>query len=170
MFRYLFGWLQPIKHSFLKLTQAEAVKKIYENTQVFQDLMVPTSKMTDSLRAIDRLLKVYPLWLCPFRLWNDPGLLRTSDGLDTDVYVDVGIYGTVRVKRNEYHVERTMHELEDIVVKFNGFQMLYGDTYRTRDEFRQMFDHGLYDQVRKQYKCKEAFPEIYDKVNKKVRD
>ena len=29
----------------------------------------------------------------------------------------------------------------------NGFQMMYADSYMTREEFRLMFDHTLYDKV-----------------------
>ena len=47
--------------------------------------------------------------------------------------------------------------------------MLYGDTYMTREEFRQMFDHKLYDEVRKNLECEEVFPEVYDKVCKAAR-
>lgn len=47
--------------------------------------------------------------------------------------------------------------------------MLYADMYMTREEFRQMFDHKLYDQTRKKYNCEDAFPEVYDKVSKAAR-
>jgi len=47
--------------------------------------------------------------------------------------------------------------------------MLYADTYMTREEFRAMFDHSLYDQMRAKYQAEEAFPEIYDKVSKAAR-
>ena len=47
--------------------------------------------------------------------------------------------------------------------------MLYADTYTTRKEFRQMFDHDLYDRIRKKMGCEDAFPEVYDKVNKAAR-
>lgn len=61
-------------------------------------------------------------------------------------------------------------KVENFVIQHKGFQMLYADTYTTRDEFRQMFDHTLYDKVRDTLPyCKEAFPEIYGKVNKNVR-
>jgi delta24-sterol reductase len=43
--------------------------------------------------------------------------------------------------------------------------MLYADTYMTRTEFREMFDHSLYDRVRTKSKSAEAFPEVYDKVS-----
>lgn len=160
----------PVKVSFLKLTQPETVKRLYEETQVIQDLLVPTSTMAGCIREFDKLVNVYPLWLCPFRLPNEPGMVHPAEGLQEDMYVDIGVYGTVKVKRGQFHAERTTRQLEDIVVKAKGFQMLYADTFRTKDEFRQMFDHRLYDRMRKQLKCEEAFPEVYDKVNKKVRD
>ncbi|XP_055295777.1 delta(24)-sterol reductase-like [Sitodiplosis mosellana] len=170
VFRYLFGWLMPVKVSFLKLTQTEAVKKMYEQTQVLQDILVPTSKMADTLRKFDRLIKVYPLWLCPFHLWNEGGLVHPAPGLDDDMYVDIGIYGTAKVKRCQFHAELTTRQLEDIARKANGFQMLHADCYQTKDEFRQMFDHRLYDRMRKELNCEQAFPEIWDKINKNVRD
>lgn len=160
----------PVKVSFLKLTQPETVKRLYEETQVIQDLLVPTSTMAECIRGFDKLVKVYPLWLCPFRLPNEPGMVHPAEGLEEDMYVDIGVYGTVKVKRGQFQAERTTRQLEDIVAKAKGFQMLYADTFRTEQEFRQMFDHRLYDRMRKQLKCEEAFPEVYAKVNKKVRD
>lgn len=47
--------------------------------------------------------------------------------------------------------------------------MMYADSYMTREEYRQMFDHTLYDQVRKSLNCEKAFPEVYDKVSRKAR-
>jgi delta24-sterol reductase len=56
------------------------------------------------------------------------------------------------------------------ILFFNfSFQMLYADSYRTKEEFRQMFDHKLYDTMREQLGCKKAFPDVYDKVNKQAR-
>ena len=49
------------------------------------------------------------------------------------------------------------------------FQMLYGDTYMTREEFHKMFDHKLYNEVRKNLECDKVFPEVYDKVCKAAR-
>jgi delta24-sterol reductase len=55
------------------------------------------------------------------------------------------------------------------VREMNGYQALYADTYMTRDEFYQMFDHNLYNQLRKKYGCEKAFPEVYDKISKEAR-
>lgn len=46
---------------------------------------------------------------------------------------------------------------------------MYVGTYLNIDEFKTMFDHRLYDQMRQHLDCKYKFPEIYDKVNRKAR-
>lgn len=160
----------PVKVSFLKLSQTETVKQLYEKTHIIQDLLVPTSTMAECIRGFSKLVNVYPLWLCPFRLPQQPGFVHPAEGLGDTMYVDIGIYGTVKVKRDQFHGERTTRQIEEIVVKVNGFQMLYADTFQTNDEFRQMFDHRLYDRMRNKYNCKAAFVEVYDKVNKRARD
>ena len=52
---------------------------------------------------------------------------------------------------------------------FFSFQMMYADSYMSKEEFRHMFDHTLYDEMRQKYDCFSAFPDVYDKVNKKAR-
>ena len=47
--------------------------------------------------------------------------------------------------------------------------MMYADSYMTREEFQEMFDHTLYNEMRTKYQCRKAFPEVYDKVNKSAR-
>ena len=46
----------------------------------------------------------------------------------------------------------------------NGFQMMYADSYMTRDEFRLMFDHTLYDKV-----LNGLFHKQLNKFSKKLR-
>ena len=48
--------------------------------------------------------------------------------------------------------------------------MMYADSFMTRAEYRSMFDHRLYDSVRRRLDCVAAFPEVYDKVNRAARD
>lgn len=43
---------------FFFRTQAEAVKQLYGETQVSQDLLVPQTAMADCIRKFDK-------WLCP---------------------------------------------------------------------------------------------------------
>lgn len=47
--------------------------------------------------------------------------------------------------------------------------MMYIGTHLNINEFKTMFDHNLYEQTRQHLNCESNFPEVYDKVNKRVR-
>ncbi|KAJ1530360.1 hypothetical protein ONE63_005272 [Megalurothrips usitatus] len=165
VFRYLFGWMTPPKVSLLKLTQTKAVKTLYENNHIIQDMLVPIDTLKDAVLFFDKEVEVYPLWLCPFRLPSEPGMLRVpADAM----YIDIGVYGVP--KRPGFDPKQTTRRIEAFVAKAKGFQMLYADTYTTKEEFRSMFDHTLYDKMRARLKCDRAFPEVYDKVCRKARE
>lgn len=54
--------------------------------------------------------------------------------------------------------------VEDFLRSCGGYQGNYSYTYQTREQFRNMFDHSLYDQVRSELESDKAFPEGYDKI------
>ncbi len=80
--------------------------------------------------------------------------------------MDVGVYG---VPKSSFHNEKTTKRIEAFVKDKRGFQMLYADSYLTKEEFEAMYDLKLYREMRTRYKCEGAFPEVYDKVNKRAR-
>eukprot|EP01080_Neovahlkampfia_damariscottae_P004721 gene4721-8305_t len=165
IFRYLFGWLVPPKVSFLKLTQTKEVRELYKNHHVVQDMLVPLSLMEKSLKVFDDEWKVYPLWICPFVLpKTTKGLLTNKT--DEEMFVDLGCYGTPKVKN--FEVKSSHRTVEKYVRDVQGFQMLYADTYMTREEFREMFDHELYDKMREKYDCEKSFDDVYGKVSQRV--
>ena len=63
-----------------------------------------------------------------------------------------------------------MRAQEDSFFPVPSFQMLYADSYLTEPEFEAMFDHSLYKRVRQRYACEQAFPSIYEKVNRNARN
>ena len=70
---------------------------------------------------------------------------------------------------HRFDAVHTTRKVEEFVRKVGGFQMMYADSYMTKTEFRQMFDHTLYDKMRVKFNCEGCFPEVYDKVNKSSR-
>ncbi|XP_076812306.1 delta(24)-sterol reductase-like [Clavelina lepadiformis] len=164
VFRLIAGWLVPPKVSLLKLTQGETVKKLYEDHHVVQDMLVPIRKMKECLNTFDKEIKVYPLWLCPFYLPDNPGMIHPTNK-DGEMYMDIGAYGEPRTAN--FNNVKTIRRLEKATKDFGGFQMLYADSYLTKAEFHAMFDHTLYGKVRASISfCEERMPEIYDKVHK----
>ena len=70
---------------------------------------------------------------------------------------------------HRFDAVHTTRKVEEFVRKVGGFQMMYADSYMTKTEFRQMFDHTLYDKMRLKFNCEGCFPEVYGKVNKSSR-
>lgn len=164
LFRYILGWMVPPKVSLLKLTQCETLRRMYEEKQFIQDMLVPMGRLCDALNCFHEEVKLYPLWLCPFMLPSQPGLVHAKGNAD-QMFVDIGAYGVPHPDK-PFHCRDTTRRVEEFVRSVDGFQMLYAECYMTREEFHEMFDHTLYDKLRKKLNCKKAFPEIYDKVCK----
>lgn len=58
IFRYLLGWLMPPEVSLLKLTQPEAVAKLYEKAHVIQDMLVPVEHLEKAIEVFHRTIEV----------------------------------------------------------------------------------------------------------------
>lgn len=172
LFRWLLGWM-PLKIGILKITETETTRKLYDENVIAQDMLVPISKLVESLECFDREFDIYPLWICPTRIIDGkhPGLLRAyrkETGEVDELFVDIGGYGRPTVR--PYNPRKALRNVEAFVRKCNGYQALYADTFMTREEFREMFDHTAYDAMRQKLPlCKQAFPEIYDKVSADAR-
>lgn len=58
IFRYLFGWLLPIKISLLKLTQTKTLRELYKKRHIVQDMLVPLDDFEDALKCFHQEIKV----------------------------------------------------------------------------------------------------------------
>ncbi|XP_019752424.1 delta(24)-sterol reductase [Hippocampus comes] len=165
-FRWLFGWMVPPKISLLKLTQGETIRRLYEQHHVVQDMLVPMKHLEAAITRFHQDVEVYPLWLCPFLLPPGRGMVHPK-GEEEELYVDIGAYGEPKVKH--FEATASTRRLEKFVRDVHGFQMLYADVYMDRAEFWDMFDGQLYHKLRQELGCKDAFPEVYDKISKAAR-
>ena len=66
--------------SLLKLTQGKTLKKLQDEKHIIQDMLVPISDGERSMEFFHDQVEVYPVWLCPFKLPNNPGMLKTGSG------------------------------------------------------------------------------------------
>ena len=158
---------------------------MYEKQHVIQDMLVPMKKMKDSLEVFHNSYQIYPLWICPYRAYDNgskgvphrnflkiPKDLSANrnedDGSKYEMYVDLGAYGVpaaVKEKRS-FDIVSVSRSVEQYITGIHGFQMLYADSYLSYDEFREMFDHTHYDEMKAKFDPRGGFPEVYDKVCK----
>lgn len=187
LFRLLLGWAVPPKVSFLKLTQTQAIKDLYDRSHVIQDMLVPMSKFAEAYNVFDQEYDIYPLWLCPYRavsykdeeaphrcfLKEPKKLTKGKDYLDGDkevsyeMYVDLGAYGIPRTvkEKKPFDIVDVSRKVERAVHSMDGFQMLYATSFMTFEEFKEMFDHRHYHAMKEKYDPKSAFPQVYGKMS-----
>uniref|UniRef100_A0A914CYZ3 Delta(24)-sterol reductase n=1 Tax=Acrobeloides nanus TaxID=290746 RepID=A0A914CYZ3_9BILA len=167
LFRYTLGWAMPPKISLLKLTTPKPVRNLYDRHHVLQDFLIPLTHLPEAVELLHKEVQIYPMWLCPFNLPSIPGMVRQRTGRNV-LFVDVGVYGNCTLET--YDAKETTRKLEKFVRDVEGVQLLYADTYMTPAEFWEMFDSSLYDWLRVKYDCKEAFPNVYEKVCRAARE
>ncbi|KAI9203019.1 24-dehydrocholesterol reductase-like protein [Polychytrium aggregatum] len=173
IFRYFLGWLMPPKVNFLKYTQTEAMRAHSLEVHVAQDFLLPIECMKEGLKLCHETYEIYPLWLCPHAVFKtEPqGAIRApTNGQDIEQYVDIGVWGIPGpvTRGQRYDVHWGNQTYEKWLRENRGYQAMYAVSEQTRDEFNEMFDQELYDQVRNKYKCKGVFMDAYDKIFAKV--
>jgi delta24-sterol reductase len=158
----------------LKYTETQTTRRLREKFHVVQDMLVPIRHLKQSIVYFDEHFRLYPLWLSPMAIKDNggqPGFVhpfRTKEGAVDEMYVDIGAYGTPGKKGFDNAVALPL--LEKFVIEHGGYQALYARTFMSREDFRKMFDHTGYDDLRERLPyCRQAFDEVYDKVSSKGR-
>ena len=89
-----------------------------------------------------------------------------------NMYLNLGVYGIPReLKAGGSGWFPTIHAirgLERLIRSVNGFQHTYCDTFQTREEFEDMFDHKLLETWRVKLGSDKLFPCVYDKIRPEI--
>ena len=180
LFRLVAGWACPPRIQFLKLTTTAGIRELTFTKQVFQDIVLPLTSLERAIELSEHLFDIYPVLVYPCAIFDHgdgAGQLRpprpdtrVPSNKKMGMYNDLGVYGVpAAVKRGEpYNATLAMRAMEHFTREVGGYSFLYADTFMHEDEFREMFDHTLYDQVRERYGANGAFPTLYEKTKPEV--
>ena len=71
-------------------------------------MLVPIADLKASLECFHQEVEIYPIWLCPFKLPNNPGMLRThyQDGEMAKMLADVGVSGVHHNTLKKKHIKK----------------------------------------------------------------
>lgn len=182
MFRWLLGWLMPPRVSFLKLTMVPKMVEYYNSRFVAQDILVPLHKTADCMEFLHDEYDIYPLWLCPHRIFKtrmgtmldceqgyDEEPLAQGDTPEAQMYTDLGIWYTPGhiLHGEQFDAAQASDNMEKWLIDNNGYQTLYAITELTEKNFWTMFDKTLYQKCREKYGAIGKFMDVYYKVGKR---
>eukprot|EP00924_Labyrinthula_sp_SR-Ha-C_P013583 augustus_masked-scaffold_5-processed-gene-7.48-mRNA-1 protein AED:0.41 eAED:0.43 QI:0/-1/0/1/-1/1/1/0/488 len=160
-FRVLFGWLFPPKVTFLKLPATKEIKKEMMTERVYQDIVLPIHTLEEAITKAADLFKIFPILVYPSLIHKRKGQFQTKG--KEGMFYDLGVYGIPKVSRKE--TVQGLRQMEEYTRKHGGAPFLYADTFMSREEFEDMFDLTLYEEVRKKYNAEGSFPHLYDKTS-----
>lgn len=172
-YRYLLGWLGAPKVSLMKLTMTPQIRREVIYKHVVQDMIVPMDNMSEAIDKFHEWFNIYPLLFFPVAVFDHgkhEGFIRNPPkclpGKNYQMYFNLGAYGVPQLVREkqEWDAIRNLRAMEHYARDKGGYQLVYTDLFHTRDEFRSMFNHDLYDRMRAKYNALGAFPEVFDKV------
>jgi delta24-sterol reductase len=174
LYRLLWGWMGAPEVSLLKLFQGPVVRRSSVYAHVVQESIMPIDRLPEGIEKFDNWYGVYPLLVFPIRIYDrgegsgflTPRKENLIPGKDWGIWVDLGAYGAPRaVKQGKnWDPKINIREMEHWTRDIGGWQAPYTDLFCTKKEFRQMFNHTLYDQQRLKYNAIGAFPEVFDKI------
>ena len=83
-----------------------------------------------------------------------------------DCRVDLAAYGVPKDVREgkSWDAKKAYRAFDKWTRDVGGFCPFYTDLFCTRKEYRQMFDHTLWETCRKRLGADDAFPEPFDKI------
>jgi Delta24-sterol reductase len=174
LYRCLWGWMGAPEVSLLKLAQGPVIRKASVYAHVVQESIMPVRNLAEGVEKFDNWFGVYPLLVFPLRVYDrgehsgmlSPQKRSLAKGKDWGIWVDLGAYGAPRlVKEGKmWDPKENVREMEHWTRDKGGWQACYTDLFCTPKEFKQMFNHTLWEKMRKRLDCDDAFPEVYDKV------
>jgi delta24-sterol reductase len=174
-FRYTMGWMLPPNMTLLKGTRPEQERENTIRKQVWQEFAFPAQHFAEMVARAHDEFEIYPLLAYPCKVIDHGGIVRLPGNHgkpyggkpETGAFLDIGIYGIPRrIKDGDERFDAVtrVRRFEKRVRELGGFLHTYCDVFSTEEEFREMFDHTLWQEMRKKYEADGTFPTIYAKV------
>ena len=137
--------------------------------------ILSAGKFQEALEMSNTLFNIYPLLVYPCKVKQRGGMMKVNTKIGqngTQMNLNLGIYGVPPELEADVFplfpmIER-VRKLEQWLRDNGGFQHTYCDSFQTEEEFHVMFDHELYNEMRKEYKAEGHFPTVYDKTRPEI--
>jgi len=174
LYRFFWGWLGAPEIGLLKLFQGPVIRQNSVYAHVVQESCMPVRRLAEGLEKFEEWWDIYPLLVFPLRTYErgersgflNPFGKNLAPGKKWGIWVDLAAYGVPKSVRDggTFDAKKIVREFHQWTEDVGGWCCYYTDLFCTRKEYRNMFDHTLWDKCRKRLNANDAFPEPFDKV------
>jgi hypothetical protein len=135
--------------------------ELAERCLVNQDMGMRLGRLEEGIEYVQKNLGVYPLWNCPAGQGTTQLAFAVPRKLaaNPEMVVDIGIYGEPTVPG--YRNFEQMNALQ----RFVDVPSLWGVSYLTPAELREVYDFSAYEAVQEKYHAKAAFVPLESKIH-----
>jgi FAD/FMN-containing dehydrogenase len=130
------------------------------------DLFLPVSKLDAFMGWYRDAIDYFPLWCVPYRKVRDYEWIADHylDGVDTDLFVDVAIYGLKQPRGRNYY-----KEIEDELPRVQGIKTLISHNFYDEPTFWTIWNKPNYDAVKAITDPKGLLRDLYTKTCRAAR-
>ena len=141
----------------------DAVQKLNLTRSFFiHDYVTDFDAAADLIAYADRIVGIYPIWLCPIRTFHVTEKISPTNVSREGIVLDIGIYG--RSKKYTADKLGTNNKIERYATAHKSMKVLYSEVFYPEDEFWTLYDKAAYTSIRRKYHAEEVFPDLWHKV------
>ncbi len=145
------------RHPILMKTSAGFSRREY----IIQDVDIPIATAPKFAEFFFENITIGPIWICPFRGSREAEKFNLYSFGPDKLYVNFGFWNSVATKQPDGYYNRMV---EKKVEELGGKKSLYSDSFYTPEEFWNIFDKPMYDQMKQKYDPQEKLKNLYDKA------
>jgi delta24-sterol reductase len=135
--------------------------ELAQRSLISQDMGMRLSRLEEGIEYVQRNFAIYPLWNCPADAGTSEIGFATPRKMaaNPELVVDIGIYGEPRVRGFRFY--DALHALQ----RFVDVPTLWGVSYLTPAELREIYDFATYEAVQTKYHAAGAFVPLESKIH-----
>lgn len=134
----------------------------YHTESVIQDIEVAIDRCPEFLQFYLDTIRFMPVWVCPTRAYSKSACFDLYPMQPDTLYVNFGFWDVIK-GRNKLPEGFYNKQVEQKVSSLGGMKSLYSDSYYTKDEFWNIYNKPVYDQLKQKYDPDGVLKDIFRK-------
>ncbi len=134
----------------------------FHTEAVIQDVDIPVQHCLEFLDFYLDTVRFTPVWICPIRAWDKDASFGLYPMDPATLYVNFGFWDVIKDREPlpQGHYNRLV---EKKVRELGGIKSLYSDSYYTPEQFWQIYNRSVYNELKKKYDPQHTLKELYAK-------